>query len=88
MKRILLLSSIFLQTLAGWASSESGVEEEVSQTAIFIGRFHPLIVHLPIGLVVLLVVLEIFSRYKKISIPSATMQLVLWCTLVSSVLSV
>lgn len=88
MKRILLLSVFILQNLVIWANTESGLEEEVSQISIFIGRFHPLVVHLPIGLVILLVVLESFSRFKKSTIPPTIMQLILCCTLVSSVVSV
>ena len=32
---------------------------------LFLGRFHPLIVHLPIGFIVLTVVIEIIGRFKK-----------------------
>lgn len=34
----------------------------------FFGRFHPLVVHLPIGFILLAVILEIYAGYKKINI--------------------
>jgi uncharacterized membrane protein/YHS domain-containing protein len=35
------------------------------ETALFIGRLHPLLVHLPIGLIVLLAALELLSRSRR-----------------------
>jgi uncharacterized membrane protein/YHS domain-containing protein len=35
------------------------------ETALFIGRLHPLLVHLPIGLIVLLAALELMSRSRR-----------------------
>jgi len=38
---------------------------EVSETALFFGRFHPLIVHMPIGFLIIGFLLEVYSRRKK-----------------------
>ena len=40
------------------------MEQEVSDIVLFLGRFHPLILHLPIGFLVMAVILEIASRFK------------------------
>ncbi len=34
----------------------------------FFGRFHPLVVHLPIGFILLAIIIEIYTGYKKINI--------------------
>lgn len=39
--------------------------KEVSDIVLFFGRFHPLVVHLPIGFLFFAFILEIFARYKK-----------------------
>ncbi len=39
---------------------------EVSDFIIFIGRFHPLIVHLPIGFIMFAFILEILSKWKNL----------------------
>lgn len=39
--------------------------DEPSDFVLFIGRFHPLIVHLPIGFLLMAFLLEFFARYKK-----------------------
>lgn len=49
---------------------------EVSDIVIFFGRFHPLLVHLPIGFIMFAFILEILSKWKnikelKIAIPYA-----------------
>jgi len=36
-----------------------------SETVLFLGRFHPLLVHLPIGLILLLVILEVLARFPR-----------------------
>lgn len=52
------LSFVFV-TLYSVIQAEPGTlqAEQVSDWAMFVGRFHPLIVHLPIGFVVLLAAL-------------------------------
>lgn len=41
------------------------MEQEVSDIVLFLGRFHPLILHLPIGFLVMAVILEVASRFKR-----------------------
>ncbi len=41
------------------------MEPEVSEIALFFGRFHPLVLHLPIGFLVIAFVLEMFSRFSR-----------------------
>ena len=38
-----------------------------SELVLFFGRLHPLLVHLPIGLIVLLAVLELLARSRRFS---------------------
>jgi uncharacterized membrane protein/YHS domain-containing protein len=45
--------------------------------ALFFGRLHPLLVHLPIGLIVLLAVLEILARYPRFKHATASSGLIL-----------
>lgn len=48
-----------------------------SDLALFFGRFHPVLVHLPIGLVVLLVFLEVLSRFERFKHANANAGLIL-----------
>lgn len=41
------------------------MEEGTSETILFFGRFHPLILHLPIGFLVMAFILEALSRIKR-----------------------
>lgn len=41
------------------------MEKETSDIVIFLGRFHPIILHLPIGFLFITFVLEILSRFKR-----------------------
>lgn len=41
------------------------MEKETSDIALFLGRFHPMILHLPIGFLFIAFALEIFSRFEK-----------------------
>lgn len=41
------------------------MNKEVSDIIIFFGRFHPLILHLPIGFLVMAFVLEVLSRFQR-----------------------
>lgn len=43
------------------------MDQEVSDIIIFFGRFHPLILHLPIGFLVIAFVLEVLSRFQRFS---------------------
>ncbi|HEX9511742.1 MAG TPA: c-type cytochrome domain-containing protein [Puia sp.] len=44
----------------------------------FIGRFHPVLVHLPIGILLTGLLLEALSRYPKYALPTAAVK-VIWC---------
>lgn len=50
----------------------------------FIGRFHPLAVHLPIGFLVLIVLFELLNRYSKITISSEIFTISLLITAISA----
>ncbi len=50
----------------------------VSDWAIFFGRFHPVLVHLPIGFLLLAALLEIGKRLGKISISESTLSFILF----------
>src|SRR5690554_2079276 len=41
------------------------MEKETSDIVFFFGRFHPLILHLPIGFLVIAFTLEVLSRFEK-----------------------
>ena len=84
MKRI-ILTIISLLPLLAWAASDTETQEATATIAIFIGRFHPLIVHLPIGLVSLLFLLELLSRFQKLSIAPSLLQILLWLSFASSI---
>src|SRR5258708_39920284 len=44
----------------------------------FIGRFHPVLVHLPIGILLTGLLLEALSRYPKYALPTAAVKGI-WC---------
>ena len=48
-----------------------------SEMSQFIGRLHPLLVHLPIGLIVLLAILEILSRVPRFKHANGSSRLIL-----------
>lgn len=48
-----------------------------SELALFFGRFHPVLVHLPIGLIILLAFLEAVSRFPRFKHASANNGLIL-----------
>lgn len=50
----------------------------------FIGRFHPLAVHLPIGFLVLIVFFEILKKYSKITISTDIISISLLVTAISA----
>lgn len=41
------------------------MEANTSDWVLFFGRFHPLILHVPIGFLVLAFIVEIMSRFKR-----------------------
>jgi mono/diheme cytochrome c family protein/uncharacterized membrane protein len=48
-----------------------------SDWPIFIGRFHPVLVHLPIGFLLLTAILEVLRRLDKIVVPQSLIRLLL-----------
>lgn len=53
----------------------------------FFGRFHPLAVHLPIGFLFLILLLEILNKFKKLQINSEIISLTLLITAISATLA-
>ncbi len=56
----------------------------VTEWLSFIGRFHPLAVHLPIGFLVLIVFFELLNKYSKITISSEILTVSLLVTAISA----
>ncbi|MDO6492678.1 MULTISPECIES: c-type cytochrome domain-containing protein [unclassified Cellulophaga] len=53
------------------------MENSVPDFVLFLGRFHPLVVHLPIGFLLFAFLLEVFSRVKKNPVLTAGIPLAL-----------
>ncbi|MCE7063388.1 c-type cytochrome domain-containing protein [Dyadobacter sp. CY343] len=60
---------------------------EVTGWPIFIGRFHPVIVHLPIGFLLILALLEIMQRFSKIRVSQDMLRYILLWSAISSTLA-
>jgi len=58
------------------------------EITLFFGRLHPLLVHLPIGLIVLLAALEILARWPRFRTANANAGLILLLTVPVAVVSV
>lgn len=58
-----------------------------SDWAMFFGHFHPVIVHLPIGMLMIAAILEYISRKKKIDILQPAIAPVLWWGMISAIIS-
>lgn len=57
---------------------------QASPWALFIGRFHPVLVHLPIGFLLIAAIIEIGRRTGKISVSESTVVFVLFWSAVSA----
>lgn len=57
------------------------------ESALFVGRLHPLLVHLPIGLIVLLALLEFLGRLPRFKHATANTGLILALTVPAAVLT-
>lgn len=57
---------------------------QASPWALFIGRFHPVLVHLPIGFLLIAALIEIGRRTGKISVSESTVVFVLFWSAVSA----
>lgn len=59
----------------------------IADWTAFIGRFHPLFVHLPIGFLALIVLLELLKKGNKISLSSEISYFILLATALSATIS-
>ncbi|SPE62729.1 Leucine-rich repeat, ribonuclease inhibitor subtype [Verrucomicrobia bacterium] len=59
-----------------------------SETALFFGRFHPLLVHLPIGLILLLALLELLALAPRFKAANANAGLILGLAVPVAIVSV
>jgi uncharacterized membrane protein len=55
---------------------------------VFLGRFHPLIVHLPIGIIMFLILLKAIVVFKKYRLPKLAIRLALFVGSISTVFAV
>ncbi|WP_435313464.1 c-type cytochrome domain-containing protein [Cellulophaga fucicola] len=63
------------------------MENSVPDFVLFLGRFHPLVVHLPIGFLLFAFLLEIFSRIKKNPVLTTAIPLALFLGGVSALVA-
>ena len=63
------------------------MDQEVSDIVLFFGRFHPLILHLPIGFLALAFLLEILSRFERFRAYQPAVELALLLGAVSAVVA-
>ncbi|MBC6997053.1 c-type cytochrome domain-containing protein [Cytophaga sp. FL35] len=61
--------------------------QEVSDFVLFLGRFHPLVVHLPIGFLMFALVLELVERFTKNAALSAAVPIALLAGAISAALA-
>ena len=82
MKRILLIAITFTLVLFGLLLIP--LDGNVDNTFVFfIGRFHPIILHLPIGALVVLFLMEIINRFRPELNLDAACNILLWFSVVS-----
>ena len=82
MKRILLIAITFTSVLFGLLLIP--LDGNVDNTFVFfIGRFHPIILHLPIGALVVLFLMEIINRFRPELNLDAACNILLWFSVVS-----
>ena len=60
---------------------------DVSQWVGVFGRAHPLLVHLPIGFLVALAILEVLAHYQDRTLPRPTISALLWLTAASAIVT-
>lgn len=56
--------------------------------SLFIGRFHPLVVHLPIGILLFTILVQVLSYYKKITVTNAIISTGILSSFVCATLSI
>ena len=64
-----------------------GLLLEASGWSLFIGRFHPLLVHLPIGFLLIAALLEIGRRTKKVQVSSSAIAFILLWSAIGATLA-
>lgn len=62
-------------------------EESPSEFIFFLGRFHPLIIHFPIVLILLVLIFEVFKKYNILKVPKNVIGLLLGAGLISCLVS-
>jgi mono/diheme cytochrome c family protein/uncharacterized membrane protein len=60
---------------------------EASGWALFVGRFHPLLVHLPIGFLLIAALLEIGRRAKMMQVGTSPITFILFCSAIGATLA-
>lgn len=63
------------------------MEQTTSDLVLFFGRFHPIILHLPIGFLLIAFVLEILSRFKRFEAYKPAVGFVLFLGAISAVIA-
>lgn len=58
-----------------------------SDWAIFIGRFHPVLVHLPIGFLIITALLEVLRRFDKVIVSESVIRLLLLFSAIGATLA-
>ncbi len=58
-----------------------------SELIFFLGRFHPLIIHFPIVLIILVMIFEVFKKFNILEVPKNVIGLVLGAGLISCLVS-
>lgn len=62
-------------------------KDPTSEMVIFLGRFHPLIIHFPIVLVLLVLIFEILKKYKILTVSKSVVGILLGAGLLSCLVS-
>jgi uncharacterized membrane protein len=55
---------------------------------LFFGRLHPLLVHLPIGFLTILAIVEVAARFKRFKAAAAAREVILFVTVISAIITV
>lgn len=87
-KIIIVLSTFLALVLAVFFYSNPLTGQEQSETLRFIGRFHPVLLHLPIGFFVVLGVLELGSLFPPFFRLKASIPIILVLTILATLLAV
>ena len=75
-----------LASAAMIASGFFSAPELPEELALFVGRFHPLVVHMPIGFVTAVLLIQLVAIYRRADLRLAVRTL-LWFTMISGILS-